>query len=81
MFSSIISLWASFKTWIALAGIACLAFAAIYLTGRSHGASSVEQELTEDLLENVQDQKEIRDETSSLTDDALRERLHKWTKG
>lgn len=81
MLNSLLTLWGSFKTWIALAGVAVIALVSIYFTGRSHGASSVTQELNEGLLQDVKDQKELQDETSRLTHDDLRERMRKWTRG
>lgn len=83
----IAALWSRFYAWI-LGALAVLAtVAGVYLRGRSAG-KKVEQarELKEDLAaeraraETMKEVHDVQTEVARLPDDAVRERLRKWTR-
>lgn len=76
----LMSLWSKLKQWLVIAGVVIATLAGVYLKGRADGKDAAEDQAQDDLLEDIETQKEIRDEVSGLGRDALANRLRKWTK-
>lgn len=81
------SLWSRFSTWIIGTLGIIAAVAAVYLRGRSAGKSVEQKKATQRDVEEAKAHAEVIRETSKidsdvarLPDDALRERMRKWTR-
>lgn len=83
----IAALWSRFSTWI-LGALAVLAtIAGIYLRGRSAGKRVEQQKETQRELaqerakaEKIQEVHDVQNEVARLPDDALDDRLRRWTR-
>jgi uncharacterized membrane-anchored protein YhcB (DUF1043 family) len=83
----IAGIWSRFSTWILGALAVLAAVAGVYLKGRSAGrqveqkkATARELEQERARAETIQEVSNVQTEVARLPDDAVRERLSKWTR-
>jgi uncharacterized membrane-anchored protein YhcB (DUF1043 family) len=83
----IAGIWSRFSTWILGALAVLAAVAGVYLKGRSTGkrveqnkATARELEQERARAETIQEVSNVQTEVARLPDDAVRERLSKWTR-
>lgn len=69
-------LWSRAKQW--LWAILMALGVLLYVKGRDDGWDAAKDEAKEDLIEDLNTQKEIRDEVSGLGVDDLTDRLQRW---
>lgn len=83
----IAALWSRFYGWALGALTVLAAIAGVYLRGRSAGKQGEQKKATEKQLkqeraraETIQEVSSVQTEVARLPDDAVRQRLQKWTR-
>lgn len=76
----IFDLWSKLKGYLVLAGLVLAALVSSYGLGRRDGKNIANGKIKDDLIEDVETKNEIENDVRGLSDDALSERLSKWTR-